>query len=328
MANVTYLADSWGGVTWYRAHVPGVALKAAGHAVEIVDRIEPYHATDTDILVVQHPHQPAILRLVQHLRGRGATTVFDIDDDYWTIHPENPAAGFWTQERLGTMEAIARSASIVTTTTEELVGPMKRFNDRVVVLPNCLPDEHWPAHPKPCKPNGEPLVVGWAGSPGHAPDVRMVLPALTQVLEEFPNLEFHVAGLPSEARPEHPRISVLPVVKIEQYPELLAGFDIGLIPLVDNRFNRCKSDLKFLEYGMIGLPTIASKVAPYMRSVRHRENGLLATNTKDWIKHLRALVKDESLREHLGSNARAFAETRLISRHVHDWERAYGITTP
>src|SRR3546814_14721972 len=50
-------------------------------------------------------------------------------------------------------------------------------------------------------------------------------------------------------------------------------YAVGVAPLSDTTFNRSKSDIKFLELAALGIPTIASDVAPY-RSIRHGETGL------------------------------------------------------
>ncbi|MRR12221.1 glycosyltransferase, partial [bacterium] len=135
----------------------------------------------------------------------------------------------------------------------------------------------------------------------------------------------HLAGAQPNWLPSHDHIRHISTVELDHYAELLAGFDIGIAPLIDNKFNSCKSDLKFLEYSKIGMPSVLSKVAPYMRSVRHGENGFLATNTKDWLKYLRTLIKDAELREAMSARAWEFAQGRLMSRNIEKWLRAYGL---
>ncbi len=79
---------------------------------------------------------------------------------------------------------------------------------------------------------------------------------------------------------------------------------------------------------MVGLPVVASHVAPYARSIKHGENGYLAKNAKDWLKYLRLLITDYETRARIAAEARAFAETRLISDNVDRWVKAYGLDKP
>jgi glycosyltransferase involved in cell wall biosynthesis len=224
------------------------------------------------------------------------------------------------------MKEIVHACTVATTPTPELVEVLKPMNRNVKLLPNMLPDRYWPTERKAPATDDRPLVIGWAGSPSHQPDIRTVGPALVQILDEFPDIELHLAGAQPDWIPPHPRVRHLERVELDEYAGLLAGFDIGIAPLVDTRFNRCKSDLKFLEYSMVGIPSVLSKVAPYARTVRHGENGFLATNTKDWLKSLRALVKDPVLREDVTQKAWEYAQTRLMSRNVDKWLRAYGLS--
>jgi len=56
-----------------------------------------------------------------------------------------------------------------------------------------------------------------------------------------------------------------PFVPFEQYPAKLASLnlDLAVAPLEVNRFNECKSNLRLLEYGILGWPVVCSDVLPY-----------------------------------------------------------------
>jgi len=96
-----------------------------------------------------------------------------------------------------------------------------------------------------------------------------------------------------------------------EYPEHLAHqkWDIGIAPLVDTAFTRCKSHIKWLEYSMYQIPTIASRVYPYFMELEGRktivdgETGLLCRNAKEWEEKLERLILDEDLRKKLGKQA-------------------------
>jgi len=324
-ATITYLVEQVAACAWYRCNVPGRALATAGHDVQVADWLAPGRLEASDVVVLQRPSQPAAVELVRMLRDMGTTVVIDLDDDLWNVHPSNPAYGGWQRlEQRTSLEESIRSASLATVTTPELADLVRPLNRNVFVVPNMLAREDWPAAIRDVRKDGH-LVIGWAGSRSHMVDLKLLTGALERVLDEHENVEVQLAGMREVPFREHPRLKVLPPVPIEEYPALLAGFDIGIAPVVKGRFNRCKSDLKFLEYAMVGVPTVASDIETYERSIRHGETGFLARNSKDWLKYLTMLVNKAELRESLRQGARAFAETRLAEANVHLWEKAYGI---
>jgi glycosyltransferase involved in cell wall biosynthesis len=324
-ATITFIAEQLAACAWYRCNIPGRALAGAGHDVQLADWVSPERLQASDVVIMQRPSQPASVQLVRGLRHQGKTVVIDMDDDLWNIHPSNPVRASWEQpEQRTSLEESIRGATLATAATPELAELMRPLNRNVVVLPNMLAREDWPAV-MPEAPKNERLVIGWAGSQHRTFDLQLLAGVLERILDEHENVEARLVGMPQVPFREHPRIHVLPPVPIEEYPALLAEFDIGMAPVVDGRFNRCKSDLKFLEYSMAGVPTVASGGVTYRRSVRHGDTGFLARNPKDWLKYLSMLVNNYELRESMRQSAHAFAETRLSDVNVGLWEKAYGI---
>jgi glycosyltransferase involved in cell wall biosynthesis len=106
---------------------------------------------------------------------------------------------------------------------------------------------------------------------------------------------------------------------------MLVSFDIAIAPLKNIEFNKAKSDLKYLEYAMAGLPVVASDIEAYNKTIIHGQNGFLAKSEEEWFKYLSLLIEDYKLREKIGRAARAYAETRTIEKNIHLWEEAYGL---
>lgn len=323
---IAYIADNTWACAWYRCHAPGMELLRRGHDVTLHEEIRTLAREKPDVLIVQAMVHPDLFRIATQLQSEGTLLVYDQDDEPFSLHPENPGYGFWNAPDVQEMVArFLRAADIVTTTTPELADSFRRFNRQVVVLPNMLPSEHWPRERRPVVER-QPLVVGWAGSSSHAPDLREIEDLLLQTLERFEQVEVHLAGAREHwLRRTHPRLKLLAPVVIEEYAGLLDGFDIALAPLANNKFNRGKSDLKAVEYGMIGLPVIASKMPSYERLIRQGENGFLAVTQKDWLQRLSALIQDCVLRDRLGSALHAQARQRIIELNIGAWEKVYGI---
>ena len=81
------------------------------------------------------------------------------------------------------------------------------------------------------------------------------------------------------------------------------ALDISVCPLADNQFNRCKSNIKWLESTMSGAAVVASDVYPCAQSIEHGKTGYLAKRTKDWVKCLSDLIENEDKRKQMVKNA-------------------------
>lgn len=322
--NIFFLVSEYQGCAWYRCHVPGFELKRQGNYVVLEHQIDRNALELFDVIIFQRQIYPVILDAINYANSLGKLTVYELDDDLWHLDRNNPAFDYWNnEERLRAAEACIRACQIVTTTTVNLAKQLSKFNPNVVVLPNMLPGYLW--NVKPRRQTKERVKVGWAGSNSHWSDLELITDLVEQLLNEFPQVEIHLAGMSEYPFKDHERMIKHQSVRIEELAGLIKNFDIGLAPLVDSPFNRGKSDLKFLEYGMAWVPFIGNKVEPYIHSVEHSKNGFLANNAKDWLKYTRRLIEDVELRVKISKAAHEYALSRTIERNVWMWEKAYQI---
>ena len=113
-----------------------------------------------------------------------------------------------------------------------------------------------------------------------------------------------------------------PAATYDKYLNFLHSCDISLQPLDDSKFNRYKSDIKFLEAAIGGLAVVASPTV-YADSVKHEETGLIARTPKDWKQMLSKLARDANYRKTLGENGKKYVlRERMLMQHIHkriDW---------
>ncbi len=104
------------------------------------------------------------------------------------------------------------------------------------------------------------------------------------------------------------RVRRFPLTDLAGWFDLASQFDINLAPLeMGNIFCRAKSEIKFVEAGLLGVPTIATRIDPFEDAIQPGQNGLLAGNLAEWIDALDQLVSQPALRTALGQAARATA---------------------
>lgn len=85
------------------------------------------------------------------------------------------------------------------------------------------------------------------------------------------------------------------------YGKLYNLVDVSLVPLVDNEFNRCKSNLKIIEAGFMKKPVIISDVLTYKEC--NSSNAMVVKQTRndiDWFVSMRKMVNEPNLVSDLG----------------------------
>jgi glycosyltransferase involved in cell wall biosynthesis len=88
-----------------------------------------------------------------------------------------------------------------------------------------------------------------------------------------------------------------------QVPDLLSS-DIGLAPLIDNKFTRGKCGFKILQYAAAGLPVITSPVGVNTQYVKDNISGFHAASISEWVEKLSVLIEDSELRKRMGKAAK------------------------
>ncbi len=292
------------------------------------------------------PWSDAVANAIETARRRGGRVVFDIDD--LLFRPELARSEIIDGIRsMGQSEEDARElyerlrstllhADHFTTTTLALARQAEDLGKPTTVIPNGFERERLElsrAVRQESAKDGLVRIGYFSGTLTHQrdfavasgglaavlaenPAVRLVLWRETVNLTEFPELE-QLAGQ-IEWRDRVPR---------DQTPREYAKFDINIAPLeVGNPFCEGKSELKFFEAALVGIPTVASPTQPFVETIRHGETGFLAKDDQQWYTLLRDLVQSPELRASIGTRAyqdvlwqygperRAQLVTSLVSR--------------
>jgi glycosyltransferase involved in cell wall biosynthesis len=90
----------------------------------------------------------------------------------------------------------------------------------------------------------------------------------------------------------------------------ISSFDIGIMPLVDEPFERGKCGYKLIQYMACSVPVIASPVGVNCEIVEHGVNGFLAATPDDWERAITTLARDPQLRLRMGLAGRQRVEAR------------------
>ena len=168
------------------------------------------------------------------------------------------------------------------------------------------------ARPTASRRSSSVTIAYLSGTPTHNRDFAEAADALLRVLETQPQVRFVAVGhIDLDERFDRfaGQVDRVPLQPWRSLPSILAGVDVSLAPLErDNPFTDSKSCLKYIEAGLVGVPTIASPRRDFVRAIRNGFNGLIADSPDEWHSALERLVANPGERASIG--ARAAADVR------------------
>jgi hypothetical protein len=171
------------------------------------------------------------------------------------------------------------------------------------ILPNSLPlgSDAFCSPPR----NSLKKVVSWQGSSTHKNDLKLIEGAVARLCKEN---KYFVKLMTAKMGNAYS----VPGVDFVSFYQMLSQLDIdvGLAPIIPNRFNRGKSNIKFLEYTVHDIATVASDFGPYANSIVDCENGVLVSNSHDWYDAIIYLLENDDIRMKMVSNAKQLVKEK------------------
>lgn len=304
-------------------------------------------AEASDIVVFHRPQREGKLELAKLLKKAGKKIVFDNDD---TVKDDGGLKfnEFIDEERIkqgleklnDATDKFIEIADLVTCSTEKLAEEYRKINPNVIVLPNCIDPFYFD---EPLKNETDKIRIGVTGSVGITSDIEVLRPILEHYRGDK-RIQLVLFSLPPAKDDKITRelyseeykfwdsmdIEWQPFVPAEEYYDKLneLRLDMIIIPRADNYFNRCKSNLKFLENSMLEIPTIAQAFdtgdSPYQQNPDDQNYMLLANTKEEWIEQIEKLITNKELREEMGKKAKEYVEENYnINTKAHLWKEAY-----
>ncbi|MDO8186643.1 hypothetical protein Q5424_16075 [Conexibacter sp. JD483] len=264
---------------------------------------------------------------VPRLKERGVVVTFDNDDAMDVIPPaarrliEGVKSPDYIQAAVDMFHrtlALMPLFDLVTVPSEALGERMREAGALDVrVIDNRLPDRFLDV------PTPEPdrLTIGWHGFVEHMADYEALglREVFERLLDKQPHIQLFTIGL--DLGLDDDRYGWTDWVHFEQLTKKLASFDLGLAPIVDNAFNRSRSNCKVREYAAAGVPWLASPVGPYQRLGKEEGGKLVADG--DWYQEIEQALKSPFKRSRAARRAKAWAKRETISQTVALWEDAF-----
>lgn len=255
-----------------------------------------------------YPSSHALFRAYRDKYDRKKPIVMEVDDYLFAINPESQAFDSFypnsNPEYFAEMQLRNSNYVIVSTNWlkdgDGVFEGLKKYNANVECIPNSIDFDIWDKLTN--QKQKDKITIGWAGGGAHYNDLKVIDKVIPAILSRHKNVHFMFFGYMPDYIKEGPRVKHWNRwYSIYDYPKHLAdlGFDIGIAPLNDNLFNRAKSNLRWLEYSALKVPTVASPRIPFQEC----ENLLLAEEPEEWIEELSLLITDQDKRIEMGEKA-------------------------
>jgi FkbM family methyltransferase len=297
---------------YYRIYSPALALADSVNLFwGLKDNLRELQITNeeldaVDLIIIQRFFpRPETKEFIDYLFTLGKPIVYEIDDLLTQLPSSNPSYDGGMLSKPYIFD-VARKCSAITTSTDALSRHFNAYNDNVHILPNLLNSSLW------CKttpPSQGPVIIGYAGTITHSADLTLLEEVLERVSSKYGNrVAFSFMGCATERISRLPGFSFISFeTTYEAYARKLQEIplDIMLVPLEDNPFNRCKSNIKWLEYSACGIAGIYADLPPYNTTVTHGKTGLLVgQNTDKWVHAIELLIEHPDLRKQISRQAR------------------------
>ena len=175
-------------------------------------------------------------------------------------------------------------------------------------VPTVVDTTRYPITDMPLFNSSRTLTVGWIGSPSTQHYILKLKPVLEALCREK-DIQLVLVGAQSSLVDGFGQLPVR-VLPWSENSEVsaVAGFDIGVMPLLDGPWERGKCGYKLLQYMAAGKPVVASPVGVNVEIVERAQCGKLADGQSEWYQALRELLTNFDERLTLGSNGRRAVE--------------------
>lgn len=282
-------------------------------SISEIDRLAP------DAIIVQHYiNDPKLagLEAWNALPNRPFIT-YALDDLLTNMAESNPFRKRMPANGRARLKYALERCDRLVVSTDYLANEYRHLISDIRVVPNRLEQELWlPLHSR--KRTGKKPRIGWAGGTTHQGDLILLKEIIEQTRHEADWVFFGMC--PDELAPLISEYHGL--ASFTEYPALLAALslDIAVAPLAQIPFNQGKSNLRLLEYGILGIPVVCTDIDPYQGSPAC----CVANTVECWTKALRERIHDADAREREGKAMRQWVlQGYLLENHLAEWLEAH-----
>lgn len=272
-----------------------------------------------DSIVFQRQLDWQQIEVIERVKNTcAAFRVFELDDLITNLPLKSVHRGAMPSDIRERLKKALSLCDRLVVSTEPLARQYGKLCGDTVVLANRLEKRRWLGLTAKQRLDGKPRV-GWAGALGHFGDLMLIESVIEATAKEVDWVFFGMC-------PDRLRRFVAEYhewVPLQDYAGKLASLDLDLAvaPLEDNPFNRAKSNLRLLEYGVLGYPVLCTDILPYQCGLPVVR---VANRHHAWVKAIRDMTADREACRRAGDRLReAVLADWMLEDHLDEWMAAW-----
>lgn len=255
-----------------------------------------------DVLWVEKELFPRLPAWFEEILGKtGVPYIVDYDDA--TFHNYDLHPNWIVCKCMGNkIDKVMRNAALVITGNEYLAVRARQAGaKRVEIIPTVIDVSRY----EPVYERNTVFTIGWIGSPATSKYLDLLTPSFVR-FNKHSNFklilvgagEFHINDLSIETRlwSENTEVSDI------------QSFDVGIMPLPDEPWERGKCGYKLIQYMACGKPVIASPVGVNKGIVENGVNGYLVSSEDEWVEAFTNLYNYPDMAVNIGRQNRSKVE--------------------
>jgi len=254
-----------------------------------------------DVVYVQNEMLPRCPFMLESRFYRdGPPVVVDYDDAIFHLYENRQLL----REKIA---AVMRAARCVIVGSRYLQSYAATFNRCVELVPTVINMSRYTAK---CgyELENNTVIIGWIGTPTTARHLASHAPSFRALARKY-KLTLRCVGAPQDFQMPGVQLEKIPW-RLETETQWIRSFDIGVMPLPDDRFAKGKCGLKLIQYMGCGVPVVGSAVGANCEIIQDGTNGLLAVNQDEFVHKIEWLIRSVELRRRLGINGRQTVKLR------------------
>lgn len=317
-------ANGNSGPSYHRIIMPLMLMRDIDVFVTNDLRVEHFEK-GCDIFMYNRILPDHALPIVKELQSRYDFKICVDIDDYWQLDEHHILYKHYQETNFAEKQiSQLRDADVVLCTHERLAEVIAPININVHVCPNAIPKQGQ------FDIEREPYYLTrlfWQGSDTHKADVELLRTPIEALRPIASKIKMVMAGYAEDHEEWHRMVhdytadlkhqyKLIPYAKITEYYKAYVHADICLVPLVNSKFNRHKSNLKILEAANLGLPVIVSQVHPYLDLPV-----LYCKSSSDWVKHVNRLVASRKRQREAGQQLAEYVNEHYNFNKINNMRR-------